>query len=64
MLPSAKIRSVTVEIIIKLTKEQAEKLSEVLWDTQDEGPCGEGWASDELSELRGIVDAALELGGA
>lgn len=38
-------------VTITLTKEQAEKLSAVLWDAQDEGPRGDGWASDTLIEL-------------
>lgn len=44
-----------MDIIIKLTKDQAKKLLDVLYDTQDEGPLGEGWASNELEELRDIV---------
>ena len=47
-------------ITITLTPQQAEKLSRVLWDAHDEGPEYEGWASDELCVLRGIVDAAYE----
>jgi hypothetical protein len=41
------------------TREQLEKLSEILWNFQDEGPAGAGWASKELEELRSIVDRAL-----
>lgn len=47
-------------IIIKLTKKQAEKLSDVLSYAQDEGPSPEGWASNELEELREIVDNAIK----
>ena len=47
-------------IIIVLSEKQAENLSNILWDTQDEGPVGEGWASDELEELRGIIDDTIE----
>ena len=49
---------------IRLTKEQAEKLAECLQDHQDEGPTGYGWASEELSLLRAIVDAAIDEFGA
>jgi hypothetical protein len=38
-----------------LTKEQAEKLLEIIEGTQDEGPFGEGWSSDELDTLRSLV---------
>lgn len=48
-------------VVLELTKKQANKLSDVLWDTSDEGPEHEGWASDELSELRSIVDAAIKM---
>lgn len=41
------------------TRQQLEKLSEILWNYQDEGPAGAGWASKELVELRGIVDEVL-----
>lgn len=47
-------------ITIKLTKEQAEELSEALSCYQDCGPLGAGWASKELRELRRIVNAAIE----
>lgn len=45
---------------VSLTEKQAKKLSEVLWESQDEGPWGKGWASDELAELRNIVDNAIK----
>ena len=46
------------KVIIELTPEQSENLEYILWRTQDEGPDGEGWASDELQELRDIVEEA------
>ena len=45
-------------IKVLLTDEQARKLSEVLWEYTDEGPMFNGWASDELTELRNIIDDA------
>jgi len=45
---------------IVFTKEQADKLWEVLIETQDIGPRDSGWASDELRELRNIVWDAIE----
>lgn len=47
------------EVLVRLTKAQAEALSHKLWHLQDEGPAGYGWASDELQELRDIVDASI-----
>jgi hypothetical protein len=41
------------------TRKQLEKLSEILWNYQDEGPAGAGWASEELTGLRDAVDQAL-----
>jgi hypothetical protein len=41
------------------TREQLEMLSEILWNYQDEGPAGAGWASKELAGLRAAVDEAL-----
>jgi hypothetical protein len=41
------------------THKQLEKLSEILWDYQDEGPAGAGWASEELASLRAIVARAI-----
>jgi len=43
--------------ILELTKAQYEKLEDVLYEHCDEGPTGEGWASEELTELRGLVTA-------
>lgn len=47
------------EVLVRLTKAQAEALSLKLWHLQDEGPAGSGWASDELQELRDIVDKSI-----
>jgi hypothetical protein len=44
---------------MKLTLKQLEKLEDVLFDTQDEGPSHAGWASPELQELRGLVTAEI-----
>lgn len=42
---------------LPLTAAQLRALSDVLWAAQDEGPPIEGWASQQLQELREIVDA-------
>lgn len=47
-------------IEIRLTLQQLEKLVEILWDAQDEGPMGSGWPSQETKELREFFDAALK----
>lgn len=47
-------------IEVRLTPEQLEKLIDVLWDAQDEGPTGYGWASPELEKLRALFGAARE----
>ena len=44
------------------TRQQLEKLSKILRNHQDEGPAGYGWPSEELVELRSIVDTALRDG--
>ena len=36
---------------IELTKNEYEKLMDVLRETYDEGPPREGWKSDELEQL-------------
>ena len=41
---------------MEFTLEQLERLSEILWDYQDEGPIDEGWASEEVIKLRDLVD--------
>ena len=42
-----------------LTECQARNLERILYDTTDEGPLHEGWASSELSELRDIVSSGI-----
>lgn len=44
-------------VTVRLTRKQLEKLEEVLWEAQDEGPYGQGWASPELQGLRALFDA-------
>jgi hypothetical protein len=46
-------------VTLILTDEQADKLSETLWEAQDMGPATEGWKSDELTELCDLVDRAI-----
>jgi hypothetical protein len=41
-------------ITIPLSAKQIQKISLILANTQDEGPEGEGWATEELKELREI----------
>ncbi len=50
-----------IYITLRLSRRQEEKLVDVIYNARDEGPSGEGWASTELSELRDLVDAAIEL---
>ena len=52
-------RKVGDDVLVRLTKPQAEALSHKLWHLQDEGQAGSGWASDELQELRDIVDKSI-----
>lgn len=47
------------EVLVRLTEAQAKTLSGKLWSLQDEGPINSGWASDELQELRDIIDASI-----
>jgi len=42
-------------LILRLTEKQLIDLSEILWSIQDEGPEGEGWASEKLIELRLLI---------
>lgn len=44
---------------VTLTQAQLQKLIDVLYDHDDEGPMHEGWASSELIELRKIVENAV-----
>ncbi len=43
-------------------KRQAEFLLQTLLETQDRGPTGVGWASNELIELREIVEKEIQSG--
>lgn len=47
-------------VSVRMTRKQLEKLVDVLDETQDDGPCGAGWASSALSELRCLFGSALE----
>ena len=47
-------------IYLPLTYEQLKKLEEILSATEDLGPSGEGWCSDELIELQSIVAEAIK----
>jgi hypothetical protein len=51
-----------MNIILSLTEEQAEKLSETLHNTNDCGPVDEGWQSDELEKLCDLIDQAINKG--
>jgi hypothetical protein len=48
-------------VVIKLTEKQYELLRETLLMTEDEGPTGEGWKSDELKELIDDIEKMAEL---
>lgn len=52
-------RPASNEVLVRLTEAQAKALSRKLWSLDDRGPTGSGWASDELQELRDIVDASI-----
>ena len=45
-------------VTLRLTPRQYEKLLDVLIESQDEGPKGEGWKSDELTALVDFIEAA------
>lgn len=47
-------------ISLSLTYEQLKKLEGILSATEDCGPTGEGWCSDELIGLQDIVSEAME----
>jgi hypothetical protein len=47
-------------ITIKMTRRELEDLVRILDSAQDEGPSGEGWASKELSSLRGFFESELD----
>ncbi len=40
--------------------ELLKKTREYLYDTQDEGPCGEGWKSDKLRALIEEIESRVE----
>jgi len=47
-------------ILLQLTKLEASYLAKLLNEMQDEGPDGEGWASDLLCRLRyKVTDASV-----
>lgn len=46
-------------ILLRLTAEQAKNLSDILVEARDEGPEDEGWQSEELRELRILVDETI-----
>lgn len=47
------------EVLVRLTKAQAEALSHKLWSLNDRGPAGSEWVSKGLKELRDIVDKSI-----
>ena len=47
------------EVLVRLTKAQAEALSHKLWSLNDRGPAGSEWVSKGLKELRDIVDESI-----
>ena len=47
---------------IKLTSEQLEFLSELLYKTEDEGPVGYGWQSSELIEISRVISDYVNKG--
>jgi hypothetical protein len=48
-----------MRIVLELTKEEADKLSEAVDFHQDRGPTGEGWASSLLESVRAKVEEAI-----
>ena len=47
-------------VIISLTEKQAERLLELLRDTDDKGPRDEGWKSPCLEEIVNSVSRAIK----
>jgi hypothetical protein len=43
------------KLTVELTRKQLTLLEDILLEYQDEGGCCEGWASNELLELRRII---------
>jgi hypothetical protein len=48
-----------MRIVLELTQEEADKLSEAVDFHQDMGPTGEGWASNLLESVRAKVEEAI-----
>lgn len=48
------------QINVKFTLPELQKLSNELWDVQDEGPRGEGWKSEELWLLIQKIEDAIK----
>jgi len=51
---------VETQVILRLTLSQAKKLDKVLQGYWDDGPPDEGWASEELLEVRRIIEDATK----
>ena len=49
-----------MKLILDLTEEEKNKLSDALTEYWDEGPEGEGWASGVLKSLRVKVEEAIK----
>lgn len=47
-------------VVLTLTDEQAERLSQVLWEVAGEGPLGSGEAAEKVVRLRELVDAEIK----
>lgn len=50
------------KVAVIFTEQNLKFLSNILWETSDCGPDLMGLASDELIELRGIIDSYIERG--
>lgn len=50
-------------INIELTEDQYDLLKGLIWSSQDEGPEGHGWKSEQLQELADLIDSAGEDNG-
>jgi hypothetical protein len=53
-----------MKIEMELTLEEVDKLAEAVDSHQDQGPSGEGWASDALSAVRAKVQDAIDAANA
>ena len=49
-----------MRLILDLTEEETNKLTDVLTEHQDEGPQGAGWSSLELNSLSDKVAEAIK----